>query len=818
MNKSRSLILLLLAASSLFSQNIENSYYPFEVDAELNGRIQGKTYVSVHEEDGIVLLQKSSLEPLLFECLDVKYHAPLRLWLKGCPAFFEPCQVSETITLEFEECLQKVLIKIDPQLLKRQLISCTEQLSAPLIRPEMLVAPADWSGFLNIRYGKGLGYFFAPNFQTAPQPFQILSDFSVQHHNWAFSGTINASNRQSKANVLDNFLLIADWPKENTRLFTGEFSPPTIGVMPTTTLLGVGLLNNPYYFNNKRKAPTQEYDFFLPQPAKVDVFVNGAIYSTYDLPAGPHSFKNFPAIPGNNRVALRINDAIGGTQYLDLNYFYDPLLLPKGDSEYALSAGFLKNFNENAFVFSQPLGVAYYRYGLSPTWTSGIYGQVGSSQLQGGFENSFFYSSIKSTIDLGMSWLFSGSIQPRILATFQNTLTKRSSFFWNANFEYLGKRFSSYYAFNTYQDFIDFNNTVIWNASLNLSRKLFKSVNGTLGLGYAQIRNLGSKYRVIAGLSGSIVSNINFSLSAYKSSINTFYVNETGVLLTLSWYPSSSHFNVTTAYDSFSQNTSGLVNYAKPLGGDRSLNLSAGGQLMPHHNSFLGSFNYQGERFEAMGSNDATVTESIDGKQYLGRSGFMIGTSFVFADGVIGLSRPISDSFVMISPSKDLAPYTLQANPTQDDYLAKTLGRIPAVISNVRSYELYTVTIASEDLPFGYDIGENTYFCMPKYKSGTVIKIDNKGEFFAEGTLVSLNGKPLSCIFGELKKRGASSAKALPLFTDRSGGFQIIGMEYGIYDIYFENDKNPSAMIEIKKDTPLGFVDLGTITTTRKDL
>jgi hypothetical protein len=43
-------------------------------------------------------------------------------------------------------------------------------------------------------------------------------------------------------------------------------------------------------------------------------------------------------------------------------------------------------------------------------------------------------------------------------------------------------------------------------------------------------------------------------------------------------------------------------------------------------------------------------------------------------------------------------------------------------------------------------------------------------------------------------------------------------MEYGIYDIYFENDKNPSAMIEIKKDTPLGFVDLGTITTTRKDL
>lgn len=54
---------------------------------------------------------------------------------------------------------------------------------------------------------------------------------------------------------------------------------------------------------------------------KVEVFVDGILYQTMELPAGPHLLQNFPIIQGLNNVKLRITNPIGLVQTISLNSF-----------------------------------------------------------------------------------------------------------------------------------------------------------------------------------------------------------------------------------------------------------------------------------------------------------------------------------------------------------------------------------------------------------------------------------------------------------------------------------------------------------------
>lgn len=116
-------------------------------------------------------------------------------------------------------------------------------------------------------------------------------------------------------------------------------------------------------------------------PSTADIYVNGQLIRSVDVAPGTVDFGNLPGAAGVVNATIVLRDAFGRTQTLSTRYFGAPSVLSKGTTDYAFSAGALRN----AFVGGGPGGLAAlgrYRLGLTQSTTVGAHAEVA-----GGFEN-----------------------------------------------------------------------------------------------------------------------------------------------------------------------------------------------------------------------------------------------------------------------------------------------------------------------------------------------------------------------------------------------------------------------------------------------
>jgi outer membrane usher protein len=800
---------LLFIAVFLKLDGSEPSNFSFEAEVFVNDRSLGTTFIILNEENKTVLIQSGPVQKIISKLLSPEFMGNIEEWFEDRDSYFSPFSLDTSLSITFEECLQVVQIFINPRFLKEQTISCSKQTAG--YDPETLKESANWSGYLNIRLGRGIGYRYIPEFQSIPESTQILSNFSIQHADWSLTGTINPHSHRF-GHAVNNILWIKDCFERDLRIFVGEFCPPAIGIQPNTTLLGVGLTRNPFVVEQESPSILKQYDFFLPNSSRVELYANGALHSTYELGAGPYSFRNFPTLPGGNQIDFRIYEAEGRLQSYQIDYFYDPSLLEQGELDYSSSFGTLQNFHENRFLWNQLMFSGYIQYGMTSQWTSGVYLQTSPKQCQFGTENTWVSKHLKTTVDLGGSWLLGHLPQPKLRVYMQNAPTKKNLLYWNAIIEYLGKRYSHYH-FKTYRNYLNFRNSVIFSASLNLARPFFDSCYGALNISYNLVKNNRSKFGLSGSISKRIASSVYGNLSVYSSSINPYCKSEQGIVFNINWTPSQSNFRGNAIYDSYRNSVITSLGYERSLGGASSINASMGIEHQAHENALIASVNYQGEYMEAQASNYASLLINRSGKKIRGRSGFLLGTGLVFADGVFGLSRPIYDSFIMIKPSASLqAAGGIGVNPIgEEQYMAKSWRFLPAIIPNVGAYVPTTVSLEAPELPLTSELSANFYTCLPKYKGGVLIRTEDKTLFFVEGTIYKSPEKPWACQLGCLKSVGDSSDVEVPFFTDRNGRFQIICHQTGRFSLYMNDTEPTGAILEIPENTPPGFLDIGTI-------
>ena len=129
--------------------------------------------------------------------------------------------------------------------------------------------------------------------------------------------------------------------------------------------------------------PTPTLQTAITQPSQAQIFVNGVLVKTLDLPPGYYTLNNIPVIAGYSNAQVVIRNAFGQSTF-DTGTFGGVSLLRKGLTDYQYGLGFLR---ENIGLPTDACGPAVvtagYRLGLSDQATLG-----GLFQSSGGLEDA----------------------------------------------------------------------------------------------------------------------------------------------------------------------------------------------------------------------------------------------------------------------------------------------------------------------------------------------------------------------------------------------------------------------------------------------
>lgn len=637
---------------------------------------------------------------------------------------------------------------------------------------------ADYSGYLNLYTGLDLVGTDTGGGQTGRQPIQS-----------AFEGAINMLGMIVQADLFyqedgvrrwqrGDIRAIFDNEADAVRSMFGDLNYPTAGFQGFVPMGGFATFRSfdiqPYTVTQ----PAGSQEFLLESASQIDVLVNGRQVDSFDLPAGPYRLSDFPVTTGANDVVLQIRDQFGRTQEIAFSQFYDGSLLAPGVSEFAVAAGYPSAQQNGLYDYDTalPSFTGFYREGLSETVTAG-------GNLQGSNEVALLGAELRLATPLGNfliepagSWAsgygFDGAF------TIQNELYEPlgthfpGDRLWNLSATFRGPDFAQ---LGTTQP----SNPVTMQLGARMSQLLDEDHSISIGARYGFTRDDGredtSNLSILLRRRLWGAGSIDLTL---ERDMDTDGLIETSATVSLR-IPLGYTDTARATWDSSDRGwelrwTHRPSNPMNAIATDIALDRDEDSQGM------TGDLDYRHQRFEASFHSDLdnprkdtttrTRTAELD-----------VATALVFAGGHVGVSRPVSDSFALVVPHPNLEDYQIGLNPNQGEYLAEVDWMGPAVLPDMGSYEYNTVIVEVPDLPFGYDLGDETPTVFPELTSGALVVVGTDATVLLGGTLVDNLGQPFALQAGEVRRVGDDGAEPAPFFTNRAGKFRIDGARPGDY-------------------------------------
>jgi hypothetical protein len=155
-----------------------------------------------------------------------------------------------------------------------------------------------------------------------------------------------------------------------------------------------------------------------------------------------------------------------------------------------------------------------------------------------------------------------------------------------------------------------------------------------------------------------------------------------------------------------------------------------------------------------------------------GRSGI------VYADRIVAVTRPITDSFIIIAPAEHVADRTFRLGQSVPGRPRVIRGQ-PELLGGARSHVPREITLEMDEFDPSIDTDALAWVVKPTYRSGTVIRIDPPRRIQVRGILADRAGRPLPLVVGYIE--GGSS-----FFTDEAGYFEIYDLLPGDYVVRVE--------------------------------
>ncbi|PZO56420.1 MAG: fimbrial biogenesis outer membrane usher protein, partial [Phormidesmis priestleyi] len=373
--------------------------------------------------------------------------------------------------------------------------------------------------------------------------------------------------------------------------------------------------------------------------------------------------------------------------------------------------------------------------------------------------------------------------------------------------EYRGDRFTTFGSLSPSPDWL--------MLSTAYSQRIFGDTSLNIGGGYRLGRDGPDSYTANLGLSRSLGNGLSGSVTL-NHSLDQQGQDETRAFLGLSWLMPQRRQSV-----ALNTTVSSTETISNRLSWSRSperrlqspglaLDLNRGSQGY----DLSGRLTYTDYRFDLGLTHDvawptAAAGANNNNNNISNTTRLTLGTALVFADGHVGWSRPITNSFVLVVPRDRWRGQTIGVNPSQEGYGAVVDGFGPAVLPDLQPYYVSRVRLDAPEAPLGYDLGADEYVIMPSYRSGTLIMAGTEASAFVRGVLVDKAGAPLGLQAGEVVSLSDADWVTQTLFTNRNGRFALLGFTSGRYEIRLR-DRAP-VPFEIAPDQA-GLIDLGTLT------
>ena len=546
----------------------------------------------------------------------------------------------------------------------------------------------------------------------------------------------------------------------------------------------------------------------LDTPSTVEVLVNGASFRTLDLQPGTYDLSNLPIEAGANDIQLVIKDAAGRTTVTRLDTFFDPPDLEVGEDEYSAALGVVSDEFGLTPRYNGPVAaLVQYRRALSSNLLLGGTLQLSSAiQLVSG-EARFVPQFLPGSFELevaGSSGRRTGGAFRAGYRWFGGAESKRQAV--NVTIDYQSNGFS------TLADLRSFSLERL-SINANYSRGITDSTYVNVGGTFTRIARLGTlsttfvdvNHRLNDRLIGTIgveygsgeVTGRNIGIRAGISILlggrNRADVN----------YQSRRDYG-RAALSRGIENTVGSLGYS--LGLVRSLGSTG----------LDGSADYLGNRFNARLSlsSQGTGLNSIMDRQ---TARLQFGTSIAYADGMVGVGRPITDSFMLAKPAAALsnANAFLGRSLRGGNYEASSGPLGAAVMGQLQSYDTQDVQVDLRGPEPIYDIGKGLERLKPAYRSGYAIIVGNERIVSVVGNLRDA-GNPVALISGTVEGIDDKGFQPQPFFTNSGGRFGIMGLAPGHhYRVQLVNGRSFTIDVPLTSGTLLRLNDHGLSSDTK---
>jgi outer membrane usher protein len=569
---------------------------------------------------------------------------------------------------------------------------------------------------------------------------------------------------------------------------------------------------NPYL----KTEPSSEHVFSLTRSSTVNIYINGFLKDKKKLAAGEYKLTDLNLVSGVNKIRLQITDKNGTTREQSFSLLKDQSLLASGRSSYAVEVGVpaYRLKDKHHYDTATLLVSGHYKAGLSDHLTADTSFISDGESLQIGI-NALTATPI-GNINGRISQLKTAANKQGYAAGFKYQysppIQKKDAVQFSVSGDYFDKQFTalSYSLENKRLHSTD-NQSIKSRVSANIGKKLGKNLGTHFNIQReTSYQKPTIRYSANVGLSQSFKKggSVSAQLRYQNNQQNDKSVNLRLNIPMAKQNKKTRHKTLTTSYNSMDKQ---LINsfFISPKSntGKGSLGGSVSTYSRKKNHTLNANISYRGDIAEIGFSQRITKTKNRQ-KKYKVRSNARVKTALSFADGQFAISKPISDSFVIVTgpdhQDKDIAVikgnggFSHTEGKQRPDYYQGIIQKdlSPAVIS-VPSYYYNTVNVDSTSLPLGSDINRTEFAVKPSYKQGYVLKAGGESGVIVDATLLDASGTPLALKGGQLVALDVQR-KPLTFFTNRTGRIRLISVPPGKYQLdLFDNKKETKQILNI---------------------
>lgn len=460
---------------------------------------------------------------------------------------------------------------------------------------------------------------------------------------------------------------------------------------------------DPYYITQ----PMQSIQGITQFPTQAEIYVDGVLAGRHPIAPGSFELKNIYSYAGAHIVEVLLRDPFGNEQRLTYPMYFSDQLLREGNHEYSYNAGFLREqFGTKSDEYGKAAFSAFHRYGVSSSFNIGARAEGSDGVYNGGVSTSLALPKA-GIFTLALSGSSANS-QQGSAGTFRHSYQLGS---FNTNLQVSG--FSREYAtvgVPPTQDMTKF------QASMGVGF-LIPAVGG-VAITYSDTGTYSGVNTRVTSASYSRGLTKTASLFATASSTRIFETTYS-FFVGLNFTPAKDihgaiQYNKTGDADTETVQIQKDVPVGEGLGYRASLNRTNAGASTSYllnpslqYNARYGIYSLDVDMQHSNGNTTESYNVSAAG-------------SIVYAGGFYGFSRPVSDSFGIISVDKVAGAKVL--NNGQEIGQTDSSGTL--VVPTLASYNQNQITLDMKNLPMDYSVSRVGAKLAPSLWSGSCVDFD----------------------------------------------------------------------------------------------